>query len=255
MEPIPFRAPQPAGLEAALLREYGGSMSDTAPESTRSGALNAWDRVPFLAAGLMGTAFLCLRMRLPERIPVHWNGAGEVDRWTTSGRAFLEGLAVGLGIWLLLWLLSRLLAAGGTPAGPVAALFMDPLRALIPTGALLLMGALVLRPVLGEAALGIGITCALVCPLAGLVTALLRLPEGALDPPKDDPSRLAEHCWRGGGLFYVNPEDSRLLVPKKDGGGWTYNFAHPRARAHMLRLGAILVGVPLAVALILVLIP
>jgi uncharacterized membrane protein len=28
------------------------------------------------------------------------------------------------------------------------------------------------------------------------------------------------------GLFYVNPEDSRLWVPKRLGLGWTLNFAH-----------------------------
>jgi len=32
------------------------------------------------------------------------------------------------------------------------------------------------------------------------------------------------------GIFYVNPENPRLLVPKRSGaGGWTFNFARPIA--------------------------
>jgi uncharacterized membrane protein len=33
--------------------------------------------------------------------------------------------------------------------------------------------------------------------------------------------------WRG--LFYVNPSDPRLVVPKRSGLGWTFNFARPIA--------------------------
>ena len=34
--------------------------------------------------------------------------------------------------------------------------------------------------------------------------------------------------WRGG-LFYANPEDPRLVVPKRWGVGWTFNYARPAA--------------------------
>jgi len=33
--------------------------------------------------------------------------------------------------------------------------------------------------------------------------------------------------WRG--LFYVNPSDPRLIVPRRSGLGWTFNFARPVA--------------------------
>jgi uncharacterized membrane protein len=33
--------------------------------------------------------------------------------------------------------------------------------------------------------------------------------------------------WRGG-LFYVNPEDHALVVPRRFGLGWTLNFGNPR---------------------------
>jgi uncharacterized membrane protein len=28
------------------------------------------------------------------------------------------------------------------------------------------------------------------------------------------------------GIFYYNPDDSRVLVPKRYGWGWTFNFAN-----------------------------
>jgi uncharacterized membrane protein len=34
--------------------------------------------------------------------------------------------------------------------------------------------------------------------------------------------------WRGG-VFYYNPSDNRLLLPKRTGLGWTINFGRPLA--------------------------
>ena len=42
--------------------------------------------------------------------------------------------------------------------------------------------------------------------------------------------------WRGG-LFYVNPEDHALVVPRRFGLGWTLNFGNPRAA--MLLVGVV----------------
>jgi uncharacterized membrane protein len=33
--------------------------------------------------------------------------------------------------------------------------------------------------------------------------------------------------WRGG-MFYVNRDDSALMVPRRFGVGWTLNFGNPR---------------------------
>ena len=39
---------------------------------------------------------------------------------------------------------------------------------------------------------------------------------------RDTPDR----CWKAG-IFYVNPDDRSLFVPKRFGIGYTINFAHP----------------------------
>jgi uncharacterized membrane protein len=47
-----------------------------------------------------------------------------------------------------------------------------------------------------------------------------------------------DQYWRGGGLFYYNPDDPALLVEKRFGVGYTFNFGNPRA---WITLGATLV--------------
>ncbi|MGF1669761.1 MAG: DUF5808 domain-containing protein [Balneolaceae bacterium] len=45
--------------------------------------------------------------------------------------------------------------------------------------------------------------------------------------------------WR---LFYYNPDDKRILVPKRTGGGYTVNFANPLSiAAGLLVIGIVLV--------------
>jgi hypothetical protein len=46
--------------------------------------------------------------------------------------------------------------------------------------------------------------------------------------PPDPGNRDNDRLWIAGG-FYVNRYDPRLLVEKRSGLGWTFNFAHPIA--------------------------
>ena len=55
-----------------------------------------------------------------------------------------------------------------------------------------------------------------------LVAVLLRVM--ALWAPRQQPT--SDRFWRGG-IFYVNPDDPGLFVPKRFGIGYTINFAHP----------------------------
>lgn len=62
---------------------------------------------PLLALALGGVS-AALFSRLPARLPVHWNLAGEPDRWVPKAPgAFLPALTV-LGLWLLALVLPRL---------------------------------------------------------------------------------------------------------------------------------------------------
>ena len=51
------------------------------------------------------------------------------------------------------------------------------------------------------------------------------------------------------GVFYNNPDDPDLFVPKRFGLGWTLNFGHPRAR--LVGIGILLLMLlPLVVAIL-----
>ncbi len=57
-----------------------------------------------------------------------------------------------------------------------------------------------------------------------------------------------DRYWAGG-VFYNNPDDPALFVPKRFGLGWTMNFGHPQAR--LVLIGMLLL--PLAMAVLSVL--
>jgi uncharacterized membrane protein len=46
-------------------------------------------------------------------------------------------------------------------------------------------------------------------------------------PTSTNPSNPDTSHWVAG-IFYINPENPRLLVPKRLG-GWTFNYARPIA--------------------------
>jgi uncharacterized membrane protein len=56
-------------------------------------------------------------------------------------------------------------------------------------------------------------------------------------PPRSGPASP----WRAK-VFYVNPDDPALWVPKRFGIGWTLNFAHPAAWVVMGAILAVAVG-------------
>jgi uncharacterized membrane protein len=63
-----------------------------------------------------------------------------------------------------------------------------------------------------------------------------------------------DRYWYGG-LFYNNPDDHAMFVPKRFGLGWTMNFGHPQARLVLIGLFLLVLLPPLVVALLGVLFP
>ena len=73
-----------------------------------------------------------------------------------------------------------------------------------------------------------------------------------IQPVQPTPAESSNHdtdFWVAG-IFYVNPENPRLLVPKRLGGGWTFNFARPIAWVLMAGL-LVLICLIFAAALLL----
>jgi uncharacterized membrane protein len=55
-----------------------------------------------------------------------------------------------------------------------------------------------------------------------------------------------DRFWRAGGGLYVNRADPAVLVPKRFGFGWTFNFGNPRG----LLLMAAIVVLPICLSLL-----
>lgn len=183
----------------------------------RSPWLSRWDLVPLAAAGLLLFALPALMRGLPDPIPTHFDAEGRPDGW--MAKAIYPWFALGLptGIWLLV-LLSGLAfrGTGQDPEGRKAEA-VAPLRGLVAAGLFGMMGVSLLIPRFGPSLLAWMISGFLGLVLLGtilMVRSMKRLfPEG-----------LSTQHYRWG-LFYVNPEDPRLWVPKRMGLGWTLNFA------------------------------
>ena len=190
---------------------------------------------PFL---MLGAVALWLRAHfeeLPLRIPVHWNAAGQADRYV-----------------------SRTPLAAGFP------LLLGAVACLITAFA---QQALVKRSVLGEAtgrillateyfiaftccgifaamaSNGRYLTLALLGSLVFVLWLVLYSATSLRSLPRE-PVRNPQ-AWRAG-IFYYDPEDPALFVPKRSGLGYTFNFGRPSA----IVLTVALLLLPIAIALV-----
>ena len=154
--------------------------------------------------------------RIPQRYPVHW-GAHGPNGW--SQRSFLGVFsplifAAGLATLLLALGVAVYRASQRSDQGLIT------LKAMV--GVACVMG--VVFSGVGLLALGVSPTLFVVSVpilVLGLVVFLIQTAAkpGTASPPTPG------HAWKPGGVYY-NPGDPKLLVPKRFGIGYTFNFAH-----------------------------
>lgn len=213
-----------------------------AMDETRAPLFSAWDLLPALA---MAAVWLWLKHwmpQLPDRIPSHWDASGIVNGWMDK-RAFLAFAAwPGLGLWASLFLIGAAMRLGGSPRLQYGARALLPLRGLLPFAFILMAGGFApMAAFRGGAPIALGVGLIVLCLVAGLVPVvrLARLAPPIAGATQDD--------YRLGGLIYWNAADARLLVPKRLGLGWTFNFARPAA---WLLMALLLLPVAIAVVVL-----
>jgi len=186
---------------------------------------------PYLLLLIPAVALVLMADTFPSPMPVHWNAAGRPNGFfprTPLALAF-PLLMVG-GILLFLDLIVRSGARVGPPEMTEGVRrLLAPIRWVIALMAFPLAFAPLWGPTPVLIAAGLMVLV--------VVVQIVRSP------------RLAPTRTEGGrrGLFYVNSEDPRLVVPKTWGVGWTFNFAKPIA---WVLLAVLLLG-PLAVVFVL----
>jgi Family of unknown function (DUF5808)/Protein of unknown function (DUF1648) len=249
------RALHPDGV--AALREPPGARTEDAassvpqgPAGPGSGLRTLLGAVPYALVLLSTFWLLRVYPDLPDPFPVHTGPSGEPDRWAPKSPAVVFLVpAAGLVLLLFLELIRRLLrsarlARTGSYAGfsarsvddvlLVAQLFIGLVLSTVALGmAGVVPGSLLL-------AVAVGAPLVLLVFLVGFVARLAK--ERHRWPVVGD--GLPDTAWKLG-LFYVNPGDPALMVPRRFGIGWTLNFARPAAWGLLV----LLLGVPLLLAL------
>jgi len=167
---------------------------------------------PYLLLLVPAVALVLFADRFPSPMPVHWDASGRPNGYfprTPLAMAF--PLLLFGGILLLL----DLIQASGARTGPPA-MTEAVGRMLAPIRWLLALMALptAFAPIWGP----IPVLVAAVVLVLVVGIQVVRAPRMA--PPGGE-------GWHG--LLYVNPADPRLVVPKRSGLGWTFNFAKPIA--------------------------
>ncbi|HET9158444.1 MAG TPA: DUF5808 domain-containing protein [Myxococcaceae bacterium] len=167
---------------------------------------------PYLLLLVPAVALVLFADRFPSPMPVHWDASGRPNGYfprTPVAMAF--PLLLFGGILLVL----DFIQASGARTGPPA-MTEAVGRMLAPVRWLLALMALptAFAPIWGP----IPVLVAAVVLVLVIGIQVARAPRMA---PSDGEG------WNG--LLYVNPADPRLVVPKRSGLGWTFNFAKPIA--------------------------
>lgn len=217
-------AGQPAPIEVEL----------RAPAEGVPGGLAAV-LLPFVALGGMGVWALTHLDQLPARLPVHW-GFNGANRWVVTSPEsilrllLLQGLVslILTAILLMLFHGSRRVSTSG-PAAAAERAFRRRLAWML----LMVQGFLVLLPafsLLQAPAPVVGASVvALMAAIFAFLVSLLRSGQGGTRlaaPQRLTGDRTPDARWIAG-MIYFNRADPALLVEKRFGIGYTFNFGNP----------------------------
>ena len=200
---------------------------------------------------------------LPARVPVHWNFAGEADRFVekTPAAVFtpivMAAVMCGLMLATAMGLLRsrRVRTTGEAAPGEASFRRITTIALLV---AELLIALSVSRSSLREIFPSSGLDRALIVMTTGglgvvvfLVLMMVRLGQGGSRrvplAPGEAPvgDRTPDSSWILG-MLYVNHDDPALFVEKRFGLGYTLNFGNPLAWVLM----GLLVGIPVLLAML-----
>jgi uncharacterized membrane protein len=199
----------------------------------------------------LAAAFLAAHWsQIPVRFATHYNITGQPDGWGTRTPfqvAWPLLLAAGFILWIALlgWLLARF-STSSSSKPRVLSFTLDILRSVAWLLAIVMSAAALLPAIsLRQATLPYFFGGMMLVMFAFFIYLIVRTWRTFRGIPSDQ-STPAQR-WVGG-LFYYNPDDAALLVPKRSGMGYTFNMARPSAWALMAGI-LLLAFVPLVVTL------
>lgn len=208
--------PEPGGLPGGVVMQAGPFVLLAA------GALWLWARWS----------------ELSDPLPAHWNWRGDPDRFVSrTALGIFAPLLIGALVCLLL-LAMQVGIRHGAARAPLRRFSLRVLLAGEYLAAVACCGSLAAMATAGHVLTPLVVVCC--AGAAALLTATLAT---ALNRPRATARNPA--AWHGG-VFYVDPADPALFVPKRFGIGYTFNFGNPRAVA----LALVFVALSLVIAIL-----
>lgn len=183
--------------------------------------LSKWDLLAAAGMSCLGFFYTRILPRLPDPVPTHFNLRGQADGWTA--KAHLPWLVFGLPvlIWLAIWGIGWLTVRRQADPAAWKTAGMHPVRGCLGLGMAGLMAATLAIPLHGLWVLHAALIGFFLCVFIGLAIMARQAHQDLAHRPD-----ARHHRW---GVFYVNPQDSRLWVEKRLGLGMTLNYARPAA--------------------------
>jgi uncharacterized membrane protein len=206
---------------------------------------------PFLLLAAV-TAYLASKWdSIPLRFPIHFDMLGRPNGWAgRSVKGVFGPLLIAFALMALFLGLALALQRTARRAPEESGLARKN-RANLATFVILMwmmaiMFSLVsLTPVITRnGPLPIPAFLVLVIPLAGVI-AIIWLVARANAEPDDTPADITpDECWKWGQIYY-NPNDSSIMVEKRFGIGYTFNFARWQSWLFLGAIFAVTIGVAL----------
>jgi uncharacterized membrane protein len=207
------------------------------------------DKLPWFAwltAGpfvMLATAAYWLYLhgdRIPARFPVHFGADGQPNRWAERTIKGVYGplfFGAELCAWLLLMALAGWFGSRRSRSRPVMLGGVIAVEYMLG----LLFALVAIQPLVGIPIWLVALSpMVILIPLIVVMTNKMSQPWEPMDPTPNE-------CWKAS-VFYYNPNDAALFVEKRDGLGYTFNFANRRSWALLLGLVLVIASVPFVLA-------
>jgi uncharacterized membrane protein len=201
----------------------------------------AWLAIgPFVVLTSAATWLFVNWNRIPARFPVHFDVGGEPNRWAERTMKGVYGplfFGAELCAWLLIMALAGWFGSRRLRSRPVMLGGMIAIQYLL--GMLFTLIAL-------QAPLGIPVWVIALSPMAILIPLILVMTDKMSEPCEPmDPT--PNECWKGS-IFYYNPNDAALMVEKREGLGYSFNFANHWSWLLLLGLALVIASAPFVLA-------
>jgi uncharacterized membrane protein len=254
--------------------------ADVTPTATpRASVQPAWYLVSLVLLAATAAVGVSVYPRLPNPIPVHWDGAGHINGyadksiWSVFGTLMIGAALIALlfGLAFLVRAMPQRMNGGGEPQTRAlrARVQVHLGMSLLGQLAVLVVAILCATTLLSWLAPGnsTAMTAALITLIALMVVVLLvfmfrysrevkvrpdhptKQPDaaGAVSTPRTSALRTSsdapddDRFWKLG-FFYVNRNDPATMVPKRFGVGWTVNLGSPGGMAAGILIALVIVA-------------